>query len=88
MKIEVGDYIVGKKDVFKVIGVNGLVTKTYDIVCLTSQTETIEYYDPSAGKDTVFTVEPEIKSATRSYLRHLGELKKAKDAKALKILFG
>jgi len=87
MKVETGDYIVGT-DIYRVIGINGWTSISYNLLCLTMKSTTIKYYEPKLGKYTTYTIEPTIKSATRGYLRHLGKLVKAKDAKVLKLLYG
>lgn len=88
MKIEVGDYIVGK-EVFVVVAVNRwTANKSYDLFCLTRSSDTITYFEPALAKDVTYPSEPVIRSASHSYIRHLGKIVKKKDAKSLKILFG
>lgn len=88
MKIEPGDIIKGKNEVFQVVRVKkDGVTTVYDLNQVYPPPKTVEMINPFTMEWFESKTSTILPSVTRSHVRHLGKLIKAKDAKVAKILF-
>lgn len=78
-EINVGDYIIGKDQIWEIVRIEKIgLNILYDIVCISEPGDFLQENETTHNRETI----------SRNHIRHLGEVVPKDSQKAIDILFG